>query len=269
MPTPNRLRSFMLFLCFVIAAGGSALTAQEIPPRPDPPRLVNDLAGVLSDDQESALEATLVRFNDTTSNQIVVLTVADLGGYDKAEFAYTAGERWGVGQKGFDNGIVILIRPKTGNSRGEVFIAVGYGLEGAIPDATAVQITNNEMIPYFKNNDYYGGIVAALNILMPLATGAFSHKQYGRKKEEAPGWVALIPVAIIIILILIFRGGRNRHNHIGRNLDFLTWMMLLNSMGGGRGSGGWGGGGFGGGGGGGFGGFGGGGFGGGGAGGSW
>ncbi|HRY33571.1 MAG TPA: TPM domain-containing protein [Bacteroidales bacterium] len=269
MPIKNNLLTRFFILLLFLAAGGGMLQAQEIPLRPDPPRLVNDLAEVLDEAQESNLEASLVRFSDSTSNQIVVLTVPDLGGYDKAEFAYTVGEKWGVGQKGFDNGIVILIKPKTGSGRGDVFIAVGYGLEPVIPDATSRQIMEKEMIPQFKKNDYYGGIVNALNILMPLARGEFSHKQYGSKKEEAPGWVALIPVAIIIILILIFRGGRNRHNHIGKNLDFLTWMMLLNSMGGGRGSGGWGSGGFGGGGGGGFGGFGGGSFGGGGAGGSW
>lgn len=244
--------------------------SQEIPARPNPARAVNDFAGILDPDQVNTLEKNLEDFYDSTSNAIVVVTVNDLGDYDKAQFAYEIGQQWGVGKKGFDNGIVILIKPKRPDAKGDVFIATGYGLEGAIPDATSKLIVENEMIPRFKKNDYYGGITAAVNILKGLASGEFNAAQYKKKANQTKGWAFLVPLAVFIILYLIFRNGKNNHNNIGsKNIPFWTWLILLNSMGG-RGGGGWGGGsgGFGGGGGG-FGGFGGGGFGGGGAGGSW
>jgi uncharacterized protein len=99
-----------------------------IPERPDPPCLVNDLAGLFTAGEQAYLEQVLVAFNDTTSNQIVVLTVAGLDGQEASAFAYRVGEVWKVGQEKFDNGVVILVKPKPANGYGDVFIAVGYGL---------------------------------------------------------------------------------------------------------------------------------------------
>ena len=139
----------------------TAVLNAQIPERPNPPRLVNDFAGVLSKNEFSNLEETLESFARQTSTQIVVVTVADFDGQDKAEYAFDLGEKWGVGQKGKDNGIVVLLKPKTGNSRGEVFVASGYGLEGVLPDAIINRdVVDNEMIPRFKQNDYYGGLAA-------------------------------------------------------------------------------------------------------------
>lgn len=254
----------------MLALSWPVVYSQEIPARPNPPRLVNDFAGLMAPDQVAALERDLVVFNDSTSNQIVVLTVNDLGNYDASQFAVEVGQKWGVGQKGSDNGIVVLIKPKQGNSRGEAFIAPGYGLEGAIPDAICKRIVDQEMIPYFKNNDYYGGITAGIKVLKGLASGEFTSAQYKKKGGDAPKWGFIVPILVMIIIFSIFRNNRGKQHHIGGNVPFWTWLFLAGSLGGGRSGGGFGSGngGFGGGGGG-FGGFGGGGFGGGGAGGSW
>lgn len=132
----------ILLLCL------TALTVTaQVPARPNPPRLVNDFAGILGDCQW--LEDSLERIAMETSNQICVVTMDDFGGYDKAMMAYSIGEQWGVGKKGNNNGVVILIKPKTAEGKGEAFIAPGYGLEGAITDATSTRIVNQEMIPYF------------------------------------------------------------------------------------------------------------------------
>ncbi|HOM41897.1 MAG TPA: TPM domain-containing protein, partial [Bacteroidales bacterium] len=120
-----KLAALFIFLFF------SAIYAQDVPDRPYPPRLVNDFAGLLTGDEANALERKLVAFNDTTSTQIAIVIVKDLAGYAISDYAQRLGEKWGVGQKGFDNGIVIVVKPKTLTSRGEVFIATGYGLEGA------------------------------------------------------------------------------------------------------------------------------------------
>ena len=259
-----------IFLTIFLIQGLLALS-QEIPPRPDPPRLVNDLAGVLTAEQVQRLERKLVDFNDTTSTQITIVTVKSLNGYDRAEFAFKIGEQWGVGQKGKNNGIVVLVKPKYGNERGQAFIASGYGLEGAIPDAIGERIVQLEMIPNFAENNYFGGLDAATTTLMDLASGEFTADQYVKKTQKSP-YTFLIPLIIMGIVFFLIRSSRARSHSVGKSIPFWTAFWLLGSMGGNSGS--WnnfhsGGGGFGGGGGGGFGGFGGGSFGGGGAGGSW
>ncbi len=249
---------------------------QSVPERPSPPRLVNDFANVLSAKQVRALETKLVRFNDTTSNQITIITVKSLGDYTPSMFAYEIGEKWKVGQKGFDNGIVLLVKPKlSASDRGRAYIAVGYGLEPVIPDAIAKRIVDNEMVPYFKQNDYYGGINQATNVLMKFAAGEISKDGY-EKKPETPAVFSLLPFIIIFIIIIMIRRSGGSQGIGGRSSNNSLWTALLigSMMNNSSHSGSWGGfsggsGGFGGGGGGGFGGFGGGSFGGGGAGGSW
>lgn len=265
MKTGHFFKTFLLTL-LIFLTGAIAFAQDAIPPRPDPPRLVNDFANILNAGQLQNLETKLVAFNDSTSVQIAVVIVPSLGGYEKADFAQQLGQKWGVGGSKFNNGFVILIKPKSQSENGEAFIATGYGVEQFVPDATAYEIVNNEMIPHFKQNDYYGGIDAATDVLMALVKGEYKADSYGKSKNgSAVGFI------IIIIVIIIFLLSRNNNNHrtINRSgaggMLFFPWMMGSGGFGGGGSSGG---GGFGGGGGG-FGGFGGGSFGGGGAGGSW
>ncbi len=258
----------LLFAGFILTT--ATLTAQDIPPAPNPPRLVNDFAQLLSEDQVNALERHLVNYNDTTSTQILVVTVNDLGGYEASDFAFRLGEQWGVGKKGSNNGVVILVKPRVGNSNGKAFIATGYGLEGVIPDALAKRIVEQEMIPAFKQGDYYGGIRQAIQTIMGLASGQYTADQYNGQGKGS--WIIL--VIVIIILLAIFRSRGNSTNIGSGGSSGSLWTALwLASMANRSHGGSWGGfsggsGGFGGGGGG-FGGFGGGSFGGGGAGGSW
>jgi uncharacterized protein len=253
-----------------------ALTGQgqDIPDPMSPPRLVNDYAGLLNDNQFRHLELKLERFNDSSSTQIVVALVKSLNGLTKEEFADRLGEKWGVGQKGKNNGIVLLVKPHYENEKGEVWISIGYGLEGAIPDAITKRIVENDMMPYFKAGDYYRGIDQATSTLISLAKGEFTADQYKKKTAGNPFGFA-IPIIIIILIIIFMRGNSGNHYTTGSKGSSIWTALFLGSMLGGRGgSGSWGdfrsgGGSFGGGGGGGFGGFGGGSFGGGGAGGSW
>jgi uncharacterized protein len=241
---------FLLTLCIVLHA--------QLPSKPVPPRLVNDYTGTLTSSQMNNLERMLVNYNDTTSTQFLVLLVDDLQGYDIHEYATEIGHSWGVGQKGKDNGAVIVVKPQKGNSKGRVTISVGYGLEEYITDAASKRIIEKEMIPAFKQNDYYTGIVKAVEVMMDLCSGKFTADEYA-KNEGIPVWLIII---FIIALVLIFSKGNNQNYTSGGSRTI--WIPM-----GGFGGGGFGGGGSFGGGGGGFGGFGGGGFGGGGASGSW
>ncbi len=257
---------FVLF-CWIEVVGN------PFPAKPNPPRLVNDLAGVLNAGAREQLEAHLVGFARETSTQIVLVTVPTLDGYDAGDYAVRLAHDWGVGQSGDDNGIVLLVKPRYDNEKGQAFIAVGYGLEGAVPDATARRIVDNEMIPHFRNDDYYSGMLSAVNVLMELTRGEYTSDAYlNRTGSEQSTFGAVFVLIMAIIMITVFsKSKRARESSIGHSLPFFAMMALMGS-GSRRHSGHFGnfssgGGSFGGGGG--FGGFGGGGFGGGGAGGSW
>lgn len=257
-------------LLSLLLAVSFLLPARAIPSRPQPQRLVNDLAGLFTAAQAGHLERMLVAFDDSTSNQIAVVTVTDLEGYTPAEYAVRIGLDWGVGSADFNNGIVVLVKPKESGGSGQVSIQVGYGLEGAIPDVYAKRIIDSQMIPHFRSGDYYGGVQAACEILMAYASGEISQER-DRSDDEMDDVVAFLILFFLVMLVFLYlssknKGGGNNHSGGGGGGRYIYIGPI------GRGSvftGGssWGeGGGFGGGG---FGGFGGGSFGGGGASGSW
>lgn len=250
-------------------------SAQDFPVRPVPPRLVNDFAGMLGQQEITALENKLVAFNDSSSTQIAIVILNDLNGYEIKDYGQRLAEKWGIGQKGMNNGLLILVKTKSENERGDVAIVTGYGLEGVIPDITCGQIIDSEILPAFRNGQYYAGLDRATDVLISLARGEFPSDKYKPSNKSARDSVA--PVAIIIIIFVVLmamRSGGGKNNRHISNKGLPLWL-LLSMMNSGRNShhGSWGGfsggGGFGGGGGGGFGGFGGGSFGGGGASGSW
>jgi uncharacterized protein len=250
----------------------SNLFAQSIPDKPNPPRLVNDFASMMNAREINALEQKLVAFNDSTTTQIAIVTVPSLDGTDISDYAQKLAAKWGLGQKGKDNGILILVKPKTADSRGYVKIAQGYGLEGALPDITCAEIVDYEILPAFKNGDIYGGLDNATNIIMSLVRGEFTAADYGKSGKKGGGkGIPIGPIIIgIFILISIISKASGGHNNKNISSGGLPFWLLMGMMGSGRGHGGsWGGFSGGSGGGGGFGGFGGGSFGGGGASGSW
>jgi len=270
-----RIFSSILRVLLLVVLVSYKAAAQDFPEKPFPPRLVNDFAGMLMPREIDALEEKLVAYNDSTSTQIAIVTVTDLHGYDRADYAQRLAENWGIGQEGLDNGVLVLVKSKTSeSSRGEVFIAPGYGLEGVIPDIVCGQIVDYEILPQFMEGNYFEGLDRATSILMSLASGEFPADQYGKSKGSDNSGLAPVFFIIILIIIVLFlrsSGGSNQRHLSRKGLPLWMLLTMINS-GSRRHSGSWGGfsgkGGFGSGGGG-FGGFGGGSFGGGGAGGSW
>ena len=254
------LSSFFLLLTF-------SLFAQTVPDRPNPQRLVNDFTNTLTESQKQALEQKLVALDDSTSTQIAVVIVESTNGQTIADYDVELLRKWGVGSKKNNNGVVLLVAK---NDR-ELDITVGYGLEGALTDATSKQIIDDIIVPNFKGNDYYRGIDQGTDAIMQAVRGEF-HEERQRTSSGSRGGSSIFFIIIIIVLILIFSGrggGGNSNNYMSRRgsgiANALLWSTLFNG-GGSSGGGGWSGGG---GGGGGFGGFGGGSGGGGGASGSW
>jgi uncharacterized protein len=245
----------LFVLAFLFAA---LFSFSQVGPRPSPQKLYNNLSqeypNFLSESEAATIEGKLEAFSRETSNQIVVVVVDDIGGTDPSSYATQLGTEWGVGKKEANNGIVVLIKPNTR----DLFIAVGYGLEGAIPDLATKRIREEEMNPYFKSGDNFTAINNGTDKLMGLAKGEIDVKDYAKKQRSMDEWfkiIMLIVVAIAFIKIFFGKGG-------GGTGFGGTGRYYGGGFGGGsfRGSGG---------GGGGFGGFGGGSFGGGGSGGKW
>ncbi|MBR5085543.1 MAG: TPM domain-containing protein [Muribaculaceae bacterium] len=262
----NKILTTLLMLC--LAMGMSA----QVPDKPTEKKLVWDNANILDDSQEKLIEDSLEYFSRTTSNQIVVMTVTNemLDGMSLSEFGQEVGQKWGVGHKGSDNGVVVLIKPKTGDDamgKGRAFISTGYGAEGPLPDLLCSKIVDEEMVPHFKENDYAGGIWAALKVLKPALQGDFNTEEYVNDGAGDAILAMIVLLAIICFIFVVMSSNNNNGN--GNNTRTYTGGPIIfpGTFGSGRSSGGGFGGGFGGGGG--WGGFGGGSFGGGGGGGSW
>jgi uncharacterized protein len=266
------MKTFRLYFFYFITILLFINNAQAMPARPSPPRLVNDFEKLLTPAEINALENKLASYARSHSTQIVIIITNDLYGMEISDFSTRIGTEWGVGTAGSENGVIVTVSPQLRKT----FIATGYGLEGVIPDITAKRIVENEVLPHFRNGNYYQGLDQATGVIMQLAAGEFAASDYAAQDEVPPGAVFL-PFLLIILLVIFLSRKRNSFHEPGKNIPFWTLFWLLSSgsrgsrgsfgnFSSGRGSFGQRGGSFGGGG---FGGFGGGRFGGGGAGGSW
>lgn len=255
------MKKIYLFLLLITSF---AARAQDIPDAPNPPRLVNDFTNTLTADQNEALNRKLYQFDDSSSTQITVVIVKTTGGMDVADYALEVGRKWGVGQKGINNGVILLIA----KDDRKLNISPGYGLEKALPDVTCKQIIDYTIVPNFKGDDYYRGIEEGTDAIMQAVKGEYKAPENYRGGKGGAGIGRIIFIIFIIIIFLAISGGKGGGGSFISRRGFAAWTIanMLSGGGGGRG-GGWSGGG--GSSGGGFGGFGGGSFGGGGASGSW
>lgn len=238
-----------------------------IPAPSNPPKLVNDYLNLLSSSQVEALERKLVAYDDSTSNQIAVVTIGEIGDYDINDYAVALGRKWGVGGKEFSNGIIVIILVDKERQKRKVWIAVGYGLEGAIPDITAKKIIDNDIIPNFKANDIYRGLDEGTDDLISAAKGEYKAPEGYRNRGDDGGIPVWLIILVVVIVLIIMSSNRRGGGGMMSRRGYRRWDNNVPPIWFPSGGGGWGGGGSSGGGG--FGGFGGGSFGGGGAGGDW
>lgn len=259
LPFPDFLKSSFLLLASILFAG--LLSAQpSLPEKPNPPRLVNDFASLLNTSSSNSLEKKLSNYNDSTSTQIAVVIIPSLDGWEIADYTFRIAEKWGIGNKEHDNGMLILVAVE----ERKVFIATGYGIEEKIPDAIAKRIITNIIVPEFSKGDFFNGLDLATDEIISRLSGTYKAERKTQGNFPKPlRWVLILAVVLIILLVISKRGGPGSGRTISHSGP-IFWGGLGRGFGGfsNRGSGG----GFGGGG---FGGFGGGSFGGGGAGGSW
>ncbi|MES2378593.1 MAG: TPM domain-containing protein [Bacteroidota bacterium] len=265
-----------MFKKLILFVGLLAVTlsgvSQELPPKPN--TIVTDYTNTLSADEKQRLESKLVAFNDSSSTQIAVAIMHSIGEYDPNEYALKLGRSWAVGQKGSNNGVMVLVALDDH----KMSIQVGYGLEGALPDVVAKQIIDRDITPRFKDKDYYGGLDAGTDDIIKYTKGEYKapKKAQSQKGDGGGSPVGFIVIIVVFILIIVFRNRGGGGGHVIGSRGgaspfwwFLAGQALGSSSRGGNDWGGFSGGGGGSSGGGGFGGFGGGSFGGGGASGSW
>ena len=237
-----------------------------IPAKPKFQTSVYDYANVLSANEKSQLEEKLVRYSDSTTTQIVVITIESLEGEDVAILGPKWAQEWGIGGTAQnDNGVIILLA----KAERKINISPGYGLEDKLTAGIGGQIIRNVIVPEFKAGSYYNGLDKGTDELFKVFTGKYKGTRQNDNGEQMPLSTIFFLIFVFIVLMVIFskKGGGNSGNRSG-GMDIFDMIILSNL---GRNSGGFGGssgGGFSGGGG--FGGgFGGGGFSGGGSSGSW
>ena len=189
--------------------GGREPYKGDVRQLPKPDSIVNDFACILKEDSIKRMTDSLQTLAKKTGTQVTVVTVMDLCGEDPTMFASEIGDKWGVGEKGKDNGVVILFKAKTAESKGQVAIAPGRGLEGVLPDAFCKDIIADKMIPELQEgNDYTAATWAALKIILPVCRGEYSEEQYNKDKEDEDsigwfGWLCLILVFGPILILLV------------------------------------------------------------------
>lgn len=268
------LFSVLMTMCG-IQTGFTQFTIPEKPSKITEQTSVYQYTPLLSESEKNSLEQKLIRYSDTTSTQIVVAIISSTNGENINYLGAQWGHEWGIGQAKEDNGILILLA----KDDRKIAINTGYGVEHLLTDAMSKRIIEQDIIPYFKRNDYNGGLHRGADAIFEVMTGEYQGtRQVNTTSEGIPvGFMFMLFVVFMIIMISISknkRGGGGNGPGNNRGNDFSIWdAIILSSLGRGGLGGGSSGGGFGGGGsfgGGGFGGgFGGGGFGGGGASGGW
>lgn len=265
--TINVLKVFILAIACALPNIG--LAQYEIPDKPAFQTSVYDYIDLLSPTEKNQLENKLIKYSDTTSTQIVVAIINSTKGEYINYLATNWAQKWGIGQEKEDNGVFILLA----KDDRKINISTGYGVEHLLTDKICSQIINNDIIPYFKRDDYHGGLNNGVDSIFKVLQGEYQGNR--QSSNEFPIGVLFLLFIIFIIFIIAITKNRNKgggSGHRNSSADDLLEAIILSNLGRGNykrssgGFGGWSGGSSGGGFGGGFGG---GGFGGGGASGGW
>jgi uncharacterized protein len=263
------MRYLKVSLVFIFLWFNPVWSQFEIPEKPSLQTSVYDYIDLLNEGQKAALNQKLVRYSDSTSTQIVITIIGTTEGENINYLGAQWGQKWGIGQEGKDNGILVILA----RDDRQIAINTGFGVEGSLTDALSKRIIENIILPEFRTGDYFAGLDKGSDVIFQVLIGEFQEERTFEKTEGFP-FSSIMPFIIFMVILFILwsRKSGNNNGSGGRRKGLSVWdMIILSNMGRssgssggfGSGSGGsFGGGGFGGG-------FGGGGFGGGGASGGW
>jgi uncharacterized protein len=230
-----RTKSPAILFIFLFASAflGRAAFGLEVPQKPS--GRVTDQTGTLSAGEIASLERKLLSFERETTNQIAVLIIPSLAGDSLEDYSIRLGEKWKIGQKGRNNGVILLV---VKNDR-KLRIEVGYGLEGSLPDALAGTIIRNEIAPRFRNGKFYEGIDAGLQAIMAATKGEYKASSKKTRGSHVPSWYFFLPLILIFgILAIGSLLGQKRHYHSGGSRGWRTGGGFFGGYGGGGSGGG-------------------------------
>ncbi|WP_299124136.1 TPM domain-containing protein [uncultured Winogradskyella sp.] len=229
----QKLKRFIFKFIFLLCFGCSfiAVAQYDIPPAPEFQTSVYDEIGLLTPSQKSNLEQKLIRYSDTTSTQIVIATISSTNGeyinYLGAQWA----EKWGIGDAEKDNGIFILLA----KDDRKIGINTGKGVEHLLTDAMSKRIIERDIIPYFKQNDYYGGLNRATDAIFEVMNGEYQGTRENDVRFPFEIFIFLFIIFVIfIIAISKSRGGGRGGNRGNRNNDdarSILEAIILSNMG--------------------------------------
>jgi uncharacterized protein len=195
---PVSQRRWVLFLFCAVVCGLWTSSLQAAPTFPTLTGRVVDTAKLLPSALQQKLSQQLQAYEDKTSNQVVVVTLKSLQGYDIADYGYQLGRHWGIGQAGQDNGVLFIIAPKERKTH----IEVGYGLEGTLTDALSKQIIDYEVIPRFKQKNYAGGIEAGTHAILGVLGGSYDISKAKKTPQAKQDRFELFFTLVIIAIVL-------------------------------------------------------------------
>lgn len=237
--------SILIIIIITMIIFSSVVFAEGNFPSPTPEFFINDFANVLDQSTRDKIQSLGKQLEDKTTAQVVVVTINTLDGQDVESYANELFAKWGIGQEGKDNGILVLNAVKERILR----IEVGYGLEGALSDTKTAEIRNNDMNPYLKNNDYNNGILKGYVAIVDEVAQEYDVTINAGSQSRSTGNSSPLPsrarnntiYTILFVLFFVFDGifFRFRISHM-----LLKLFIFSRFFGGGRGGrGGWGGGG--------------------------
>jgi uncharacterized protein len=194
-------RLLSVFLICLLAGLSLICDSSAEPSFPALTGRVVDQAQILDAAARTRIESKLEQLESKTGNQLVVVTLRSLQGYDISDYGYRLGRSWGIGQKGKNNGAILLVAP---NER-KVRIEVGYGLEGTVTDAVSRLIIENAILPRFRTGDFAGGIERGVDDLVLLLSGnAEDFKRRAAEQERPSGTSGAASFAFVILLFVIW-----------------------------------------------------------------
>jgi uncharacterized protein len=209
----DRRRVSALLVALGIFASASLLHAAETLP-PKPAGYFNDYAGVVSKDEALRLNEKLAQFERETSNQVLVAVFRKMETNSSIEdFTQRIAQAWGAGKKDRKNGTVLFVFVEDR----KMYVQVGYGLEGVLPDATVFDITERHIKPYFKNNDYPGGLATGIDLICQAIRGEYTGdgKTNAERSSRNTGGGHILFLVIFVIIILIAMGSSRRRRGYG------------------------------------------------------
>jgi uncharacterized protein len=189
-------------LAWALMGPSAARAAETLPPTPN--HYFSDYANVVSASDARRIDDKLRRFDEETSNQVVVAVFPELPSASMEDFTARTAQSWRVGRKKLDNGVVLFVFIKDRKMR----VEVGYGLEGALPDATANRIIQDTIGPQFRAGRYASGLEAGADAIMAATRGEYRAPPRSRRRTSDNPWAILLPIGFILFMWLIGRSNR-------------------------------------------------------------